>query len=145
MRSYPRDYVNGCRDRFRTQLEAYRRAATSARQPGERRPPPDSPFGRLEPVFFNNMLLALDGCFRDRHRTVERRDGNPLHEVRLLCWSIIHNGETLGTDGGPGLDPATSVLGHREGDPVRLTEEQFVLLADAFFDELERRYVDPAR
>jgi hypothetical protein len=118
-RSYPREYVDACRDRVREDVAAYRRAATAARQPGERKPPEDSPFGRLEPVFFDNMLLALASCFPDPVGEVAGEDGTALAEVRLLC---------------------SSIRGHAAADPVGLTEERFVRLADAFLDEIAARH-----
>jgi hypothetical protein len=140
-KSYPREYVEGCRARLRAQLSTYRQAADAARQPGEPKPPADTPFGRLEPVFFNNLLLALDAWFVHRARDLEGKDGNPLNEVRVLCRSLTENGERLVRDRTVHLDPETSLLGHRLGDPVRLTEEQFVTLAEAFLEEIEKRYV----
>ncbi len=139
-KSYPREYVDGCRARLRDQLATYRRAANAARQPGEPKPPADTPFGLLEPVFFNNLLLALDARFADRARALESR-GGPLVEARLLCRSLTENAERLVRHRSVRLDPERSVLGHRPGDPVRLTEEQFVALAEAFLEEIERRYV----
>lgn len=138
---YPRAYVDGCRARLRTQLTAYHQAANAARQPGEPKPPADTPFGHLEPVFFNNLLVVLDTWFVRRDRGVEGRDGNPLNEVRLLRRSLTENGDRLVRDRTVHLDPETSVLGHRPGDPVRLTEEQFARLAEAFLEEVEKRYV----
>lgn len=138
---YPRAYVDGCRARLRTQLTAYHQAANAARQPGEPKPPADTPFGHLEPVFFNNLLVVLDTWFVRRDRGIEGRDGNPLNEVRLLRRSLTENDERLVRDRTVHLDPETSVLGHRPGDPVRLTEEQFAELAEAFLEEVEKRYV----
>jgi hypothetical protein len=117
--SYPRKYVDACRDRVRQEVATYRRAATAARQPGERKPPADSPFGRLEPVFFGNMLLALESCFPEPPGEVTAADGAALAEVRLLCSALRENGG---------------------GGQVGLTEEQFVRLADAFLDEIEARH-----
>lgn len=140
-KSYPRAYVEGCRAHLRAQLTAYRQAANAARQPGEPKPPADTPFGRLEPVFFNNLVVVLDTWFVRRARGVEGRDGNPLNEVRLLRRSLTENGGQLVRDRFVHLDPETSVLGHRSGDPIQLTEEQFVELAEAFLEEIEKRYV----
>lgn len=122
-------------------MAAYRQAANAARQPGEPKPPADTPFGRLEPVFFNNLLVVLDTWFVRRARDVEGRDGNPLNEVRLLRRSLTENGERLVRDRTVRLDPDRSVLGHRPGDPVQLSEEQFTELAEAFLEEIEKRYV----
>ncbi len=140
-KSYSQAYVDSVRARVEAQVERYRRAADGARQPGEPKPPAGSAFALLEPVFFNNLLLALDSCFAHRARTVEGRDGNPLNEVRLLCRSL-QDDERLRTYPWLRVHPEQSVLGHRPGDPIALSEAQFLALAGAYFDELEKRFVN---
>jgi hypothetical protein len=89
---YPRDYVDQCRSTVKRQLAAYRAliaAATSGNKTN------DSKVGAavesIEPVFFNNMVLVLDGYFVHRSRTIEGKDGNPLNEVRLRCNSTLEH------------------------------------------------------
>ena len=53
--------------------------------------------GSLEPLFFGNMLLALE-CFVHRARGLESKDGNPLNEVRMLSNSILQSGGVLAAD-----------------------------------------------
>ena len=86
------------------------------------------------------MVIALDACFCHRSRTLERKDGNPLNEVRVLCNSILHNDAILAADKTIKLNPATSVLHLQTGDPIRLDEPAFSMLADAFFAEIESTY-----
>ncbi len=45
-------------------------------------------------------------------------------------------------DGAIRPDPAGTVLGLSVGDPIALSQEQYVRLANAFFREIERRSTD---
>jgi hypothetical protein len=94
----------------------------------------------FEPLFFNNLLLALDRPFVHRVRAVSGKDGNPLNEVEVICDSLMTNGGILQQSTVIKLDPEQSVTGLRYGEPVRLTAEQFARLSDAFFAELEARF-----
>jgi hypothetical protein len=38
------------------------------------------------------------------------------------------------------LNPAKSVLKYEIGDKIRLTEQDFQLIANAFFDEIETKF-----
>jgi hypothetical protein len=136
MRTYDQDYIDTCRSRSEAQVAAFDFARSRADADGT------DPVGAIEADFFNNMLLVLEGCFVHRSREVEGREGNPLTEVRVLASSLMTNGGTLATGGEVTLDPARSVLGYAEGDDIHLTQEQYVLLSNAFFDDLERRFVE---
>jgi hypothetical protein len=72
---------------------------------------------------------------------VEGKDGNPLNEVRVVCTSLLTNGGVVAADKSIRMKPETSVLGLQPGDPITLTEPQFVALADAFFTEIEKKFV----
>jgi hypothetical protein len=95
----------------------------------------------FEPNFFNNMVLALDNYFCHRSRTMEKKDGNPLNEVRLLCTSIMNNNNIMCADKTIKLDPAKSVLKYKVGDEVKLNAEDFERIAKAFFAEIEKIYL----
>lgn len=87
------------------------------------------------------MVLTLDSYFTHRARTLEGKDGNPLNEVRVLCASLMQNAGTLADDKTIKLKPAASVLGYEVGDEINVTEADFVRLSEAFFAELESRFV----
>ena len=98
---YPQAYVDDCRARIALQMSTYRALAEA------------SPARSLEPFehqFFNNMVLVLDYLFVHRTRALEKKDGNPLNEVQVLCNSLLNNNGLLAADKQIKLDPATSIL-----------------------------------
>jgi hypothetical protein len=95
----------------------------------------------FEPLFFNNMTLALDRYFVHRIRPVSGKDGNPLNEVEMIGDSLMNNNGVLAPSTVLKLIPDQSVLKLQFGDTIALNEEQFERLAAAFFAELERRFV----
>ncbi len=96
----------------------------------------------FEPLFFDNLLLALDRPFVHRIRAVTGKDGNPLNEVELLCECLIDHEGVLTANKVIKLVPEDSVAGVEYGDPIRLTQSQFEKLSTAFFAELEARFLD---
>ena len=73
-------------ERRSSQCSAYEELLSKARGlSGPKRSQLDSVVKAFEPVFFNNMVLVLDNYFVHRSRTIEKKDGNPLNEVRVLC------------------------------------------------------------
>jgi hypothetical protein len=123
--TYPKEYIDSARAAVQAQLAAYEQVrGTEA----------------FEPLFFNHMVLALDHYFCHRLRGREGKDGNALNEVRVLCTSIMEGGGRLVADKTIKLKAATSLLHHGVGDEIRLNADDFRLLADAFFAELEARY-----
>ena len=127
MSSYPAEYVKACRKRVRSDVDAY--AASGARP-------------ELEPVFFKNLLLALECSFVHRTRAVEGKDGNALKEVRLVADSILLHHGVLTRQSAVKVDPETSVLGIAYGEQIALDRGSFTRLADAFFTELERKFAE---
>jgi hypothetical protein len=123
-------------------LRAYKAMAAAAKsQAGGGKASPDSAAKDYEHRFFNNMLLLLDYFFVHRLRTIEGKDGNPLNEVRVICDSILHNQNRMGSDTSIKLIPAESVLKHQVGDQIKLTQEDFLLMSKAFFAEIETKYL----
>ena len=142
MNSYPQDYVDQCRSRIDQQLVAYRRLAAAAEAKSDEKL--GAAAAAFEPLFFNSLVLVLDSYFVHRSRTIEGKDGNPLNEVRVLCTSMLLHGDIVTVEKAIKLEPDTSVLGMRAGDRVSLSEAAFVGLSKAYFDEIERKFVQPA-
>jgi hypothetical protein len=135
-KTYPQDYIDGCRARMDAQLAAYRALVTSSANAKAGR----SALDAFEPLFFNHLVVALDAYFMHRTRAIEGKDGNPLNEVRMLTQSILNNDAVLSPDKTIKYSAATSVVGLSIGDEIRLDEAQFTRLSTAFFAEMETRF-----
>jgi hypothetical protein len=139
MKRYSREYIDACRARVDADLRAYRKQVGS------------SPTKEFESRFFNDQVLLLDYMFVHRLSGIEGKDGNPLNEVRVLCNSLLYNQGKVQVEKRPGwpnsavsglkLPPEKSVLKLEAGDEVKLSEADFMRLAEAFFSEMERRYL----
>jgi hypothetical protein len=127
--SYPQDYVDTCRAAVRAHLASYDALGLT----------PEAGAG-FEPGYSRQLILALDNYFTHRARGQEGKDGNPLNEVRMLCTSIRDDGGVLTLDKTIRHQPAASVLGLSIGDPIDVARSDFARLADAFFDEIEKRF-----
>ena len=150
MSRYAKDYIDACRSRVDADLSAYRNLVAAARtQPASEQL--GSAIDAFEAAFFNNMVLLLDYFFVHRLRAVEGKDGNPLNEVRVLSNALLQNASVASTsyamsmpsslgDKAIKLSPERSVLKHRLGDAIKLTEADFVRLSEAFFEEMERKF-----
>ena len=146
--AYPRDYVDECRARATTQVDAWRALSSAATGPAKKALAP------LENEYFGNLVIMLDVYFTHRSRTAEGKDGNPVNEVRILANCLIANDgifaltakheswhATLKTDKSIKYDAARSVLGYQLGDQIAVTEDEFVRLADAYFATVEERFM----
>ena len=128
---YPQAYVDECRARIALQMSTYRALADAA------------PARSLEPFehqFFNNMVLVLDHLLVHRTRALEKKDGNPLNEVRMICNSLLRNQGELAADTTIKFDPSKSVIGLHVGDGIHMNAADFQRLSDAFFDEIEAKF-----
>jgi hypothetical protein len=141
VKSYGQEYIDDVRRKIDAQVDAYRDlAATRTRLAGATKTEFQATLDVFEPVFFNNLLLALENYFVHRTRALEGKDGNPLNEVRLLCTSMMSNDGLLAADKQIKLKPETSVLGYAVGDEIQVREDDFVRLAKAFFAEIEAKF-----
>jgi hypothetical protein len=135
--TYDQDYVDACRGALGAQLAAYDDVAAAT--DGKAAKTLDG-FARL---FFNNLVVVLEGYFIHRLRNKEGKDGNALNEVRLLAASLLTNDGVLATEKSITYQPEASVVGLAPGDAIALTRDDLGRLADAYFRELEARYVEP--
>jgi hypothetical protein len=136
-KNYSQDEIATGRAAIERQLAAYDSLVEAL--PKSRRSTADA----LGDEFFNNLLLALDRYYVHRLAgpNYEGKDGNPLNEVRIICDSLMSNGRTMRADKQIKLPPEKSVVGLAVGDEIVLTRDQFTRLSDAFFAELERRFL----
>ena len=142
MKNYTQKYIDGCRSRVDSDLAAYGNLVAAARNPDSaNKTSPNSAIDALEGTFFNNMILLLDYFFVHRLRTIEGKDGNPLNEVRVLCDSMLHNKNIMSANNTIKLSPAKSVLKYQVGDKIKFNEADFLRLSEAFFAEIESRYL----
>jgi hypothetical protein len=144
-RVYSQEYVDLCRSRVATQMVDFGRIAPDStvrnEAQGEELERPNNDWTAFEITFYNNMVIVLDAFLVNRARVVEGKDGNPLNEVRVLAASMMSNGDVLAGDSTISLRPARSVLGYRVGDAIRVNEAEFRRLSEAYFVEIERRFV----
>ena len=137
--SYPRTYVDGCREKIEGQIEAYRDvvAATVGAKDGARL---DTALAAFEPRFCNHMVMVVDDYFLHRSRNLELKDGNPLNEVRVICNSLRDNDGLMAADKQIKMDPGSSILKLHVGDEISLSIEDLRRLSEAFLSEIERKY-----
>ena len=131
--SYPRDYVLMCCLRIDEQLSSYRAVKTAAAAECDA-------LATFEPLFLENLVLALDSLFGHRARGKEGKDGNPLNEVRMICGSVMKGEHRLLADSTIKYEPAKAVLGTPIGAEICWTVDDAARLCHAFLDEIERKY-----
>jgi hypothetical protein len=95
----------------------------------------------FEPLFFNNMTLALDRFFVHRVRAVAGKDGNPVNEVELLSESLMNNDGVLRGSNVIKLIPEESVLKLGIGERIALSAAQFERLSKAFLSDMKARFL----
>ncbi len=139
-KNYKQEELDQCKEAIQKQLAAYNRLVKAI--DGTAGKKVASALTAFEPLFFNNMTLALDRYFVHRLRMVTGKDSNPLNEVELLSDSLMNNEGVLRADNVIKYDPDESVVKLQVGDPIKLTESDFERLSSAFFAELERRFLE---
>jgi hypothetical protein len=135
---YTQEYVDQCRASIDSQISAYEDLVTAAASTGE--PRVEAALQAFEPTFFNSMVLVLDHHFLHRARNIEGKDGNPLNEARVLCNSMMDNNGVMAADKTIRMKPGESLLTYDVGDEIRLSKDDFRLLANGFFAEIESKY-----
>jgi hypothetical protein len=140
--SYDQQYIDDCRAKIESQVGAFRKVVSVASElPDECEVKLDAAMQAFESVFFNNMVLVLDNYFANRSRTIEKKDGNPLNEVRVIVGSLTNNDGLVTFDKSIKMDPAKSVLHYQIGDQIKVNDERFTKLSAAFFTEIEKRFL----
>ena len=88
------------------------------------------------PIYFNNLVLALDRRFVHRVRAVAGKTTNPLNELELIAESLMSSGGVFTTNTVIKWTPEQSVLGLRPGDTIALTRDDFERLSTAVLGQL---------
>jgi hypothetical protein len=130
-KDFTREELDGATAAVERSLTAYREIAATA----------DA--AAVEPDIVNELALALDRRFVHRLRVVTGKDANALNELELIADALLNHGGVLRTNKVVKWEPEATVLKLRDGDPIRLTADQFERLARAFLAELEARFVAP--
>lgn len=140
MRSdYPSVFVADVRTMVATNVKAYNALKLTAKQKAA-----------FEPGYVQQLLLALDSYFTHRGRALEGKDGNPLNEVRMITDSIQGNDArgpivpVLAANSTIKYKPENSVLGLEIGEPLEISIDEYAKLANAFLEEIEKRFVPTA-
>jgi hypothetical protein len=142
VKNYSQEYINECRSKIDLLLSTYKGLITTSKElVGTDNEILNSAIKTFEPNFFNNMVLALNDYFGNRMRGLEKKDGNPLNEVRILCDSILNNNNKMNSDNTIKYDPAKSVLKYEVGDEIKLNQKDFELISEAFFNEIEKKFL----
>lgn len=138
-KTYSKHYIENCKAKLEADLQAYRLQVGNAL---------DEDFSVH---FFINLVLVMNYMFVDRSTDVEGNDGNSLNEVRAISNSLLLNGGKFQPEkqphwpdtAGPSVNlPAErTVLGLVPGEEIKLDESDFMRLAEAFFLEIEKRYL----
>jgi hypothetical protein len=139
-KNYTQDELDQARSAVDQQLAAYR-TLVEAIDGAAQDPKVRSALDAFEPLFLNNLTLALDRYFVHRIRVVTGKDGNPLNEVELISDSLMNNDGVLRGNNVIKLVPDQSVVKLEIGDRIRLSAAQFERLSTAFLAEIEARFV----
>lgn len=137
--TYTLEEINNARFSFAAQLDAY--ATLAGEITGDTAV---AALADFEPLFFNNLVLALDRCFVHREHANTGANGHPPHEaalieVALIVDSLINHNAVLPDAPIEGYRPEDGIVGLEPGDDIRLTAEEFERLSSAFLGELEAR------
>ncbi len=135
--NYSIKYIDKCNQQINTQLSAYSNLLSKL---NGQTSAASIEIYNFENLFFNNLVLVLDNLFAHRSRAIEKKDGNALNEVRVLCNSIINNNAELLEDPSLKLNSETSVLKYTAGQKIKLNLADFSSLSKAYFQEMKDKY-----
>lgn len=128
--SYDPSQIATCRAAFAEMMDSWRTVA--ARSEAKAR-------AAAEDSVFAQMVVALEGWFVHRQRSLEGKDGNALNEVRLIALGVTQGGR-FPEDMSIKWRPEASVSGLRPGDLIVMTEALFAKLVDAFLAAIAARF-----
>jgi hypothetical protein len=123
--NYPMDYIGAVHARVERVLKAFDKAK------------PAEPFASEALL---DVVLGLEMAFVHRLRGQEGKDGNPLNEVRMIAASVLEFGGVMTGDKTIKWKPEASVTGLKAGDKIVLSRRQVGALADAFIEEVAKKY-----
>ncbi len=128
-KNYTQEELDHAKTAIDQQLAAYRKLAKVIEATSD--PKATAALEAFEPLFFNNMALALDRYFVHRLRMVAGKDGNALNEVELLSDSPMNNDGVLRAKNVIKMTPEQSVSKLEEGERIALSRGQFERLSKA--------------
>ncbi len=134
-KSYTRQELDNSKAALDGQLAAYRELVKTL--------PEGAGMARVafDERFFNNMTIVLDRYFVHRLRSVTGKDGNALNEVEMLSDSLMNNDGVLKATTVIRYVADRSVVGIGIGAPIVVGQDGFERLAEAFFADLERKFL----
>jgi hypothetical protein len=138
-KTYEQQELDNAKGVIDKQLAAYKKLAKAIDATSD--PKAKAALDGFEPLFFNNLLLALDRYFVHRLRASTGKDGNPLNEVELLVDSLLNNDGKFRGNNVIKLEPEESVLKINFDDKIELTQDQFERLYKAFMADLKAKFV----
>jgi hypothetical protein len=140
-KTYTPEELDDARTALDRQLAAYD-ALVEALDGATSDPKVAAALAEFEPLFLENLTLALDRRFVHRLRVVTGKDGNALNEVELMTESLMNNDGVLRGNNVIRLEPEQSVLGIGPGEPIRLRAAGFKRLSRAFLEQIRVKFVE---
>lgn len=138
-KSYTRRELDNARAALSDQLAAYTELVQTL--PGDGAQDAHNARAAFDERFFNNMTIVLDRYFVHRLRSVTGKDANALNEVEMLSDSLMNNDGVLKASTVIKYVGDRSVVGIAIGDPIVVGQHGFERLAEAFFADLERKFL----
>ncbi len=138
-KSYSRQELDNAKAALGGQLAAYTELVKTL--PREGAGDAQKARAAFDQPFFNNMTIVLDRYFVHRLRSVTGKDGNALNEVEMLSDSLMNNDGVLRESTVIKYVADRSVVGIAIGAPIVVGQGGFERLAEAFFADLERKFL----